>query len=221
MANAWDTASARARQQALARSVELADRLGRVESVAGVDVAFREAGAVAQAAVALLAYPSLSVLECLAVRVPVDWPYVPGLLAWREYEPIRQALARLANVPDVILCDGHGIAHPRRCGIACHLGVGLDRCAIGVAKSRYVGTHGAPGAERGASATLWHRGEPVGRVVRTRTRVRPVYVSPGHRVSLDTAQCLALACAPRYRLPEPLRLADRASRADGAVVTDP
>ncbi len=123
------------------------------------------------------------------------------------------ALARLAEPPDLLLCDAHGLAHPRRFGMACHVGVLADVPTIGVAKSRYIGRHAAPGPERGAWTPLLDRGEVIGAVVRTRARVRPVYVSVGHRVGLATAIAYALACTAGRRLPEPVRRADRLSRA--------
>lgn len=214
-----DRETARGHQRALAASVELNDRLGAIDTVAGVDVAFRDRGALAQAGAAVLTYPGLEPIERVAVQLPARYPYIPGLLALRELEPVQAALERLTSMPDVILCDGQGIAHPRRCGIACHLGLALDRPTVGVAKTRLVGTHTTPGPERGADAPLEQAGDTVGAVLRTRACVRPVYVSPGHRVSLLTATALALACAPRYRLPEPLRAADRMSRVEADVIT--
>lgn len=184
-------------------------RPARIRRVAGADVAFPDGGRTARAGACVLAYPSLEVLDTAVARLPVTFPYVPGLLAFRELGPVLDALARIPVRPDVILCDGHGIAHPRRFGLACYIGLVTGIPTIGVAKSRFVGEYETPGTERGAWEILWHRGEAVGSVLRTRTGVRPVFVSPGHLVDQQAAREIALACAPRYRVPEPTRRADR------------
>lgn len=202
-------AGARALQDELHDRIECSDRLSPLRHVAGVDVGFEDGGRVTRAAVAVLAWPGLEVVERALARRVTAFPYVPGLLAFRELPAVVAALEKLETGPDLVFCDGQGIAHPRRFGIACHLGLLIDRPAIGVGKSRLVGTHGEPGRERGAREPLIDRGEIVGSVLRTRTAVRPVYVSPGHRVSLETAVELVLQAAPRYRLPEPVREADR------------
>lgn len=139
---------------------------------------------------------------------PVDFPYVPGLLSFRELPLVLEAWSRLETSPDVVIFDGHGLAHPRRFGLACHGGLLLDLPAVGCAKSLLVGDHGPLGTERGATAAIRHEGDVVGMAVRTRTDVRPVYVSVGHRMDLDTAVALVLSVA-RYRVPEPVRAADR------------
>jgi deoxyribonuclease V len=159
--------------------------------------------------VVVLTFPDLELVEHAIARQPTDFPYVPGLLSFREIPTVLEALAQLATSPDLILCDGQGIAHPRRFGIACHLGWWLDRPTIGVAKSRLIGEHEEPGPEKGSWTPLRHRDEVIGAVLRTRTNVKPVFVSPGHRVSLETAIHYTLACTPRYRLPETTRHADR------------
>lgn len=202
-------ARARAVQEELAPRVVTENRLGPVRLVAGADVAFRDGGRTAQAGACVLAYPALEVLDTAVARLPVTFPYVPGLLAFRELGPVVDVLARMPARPDVILCDGHGVAHPRRFGLACYVGLVTGIPTVGVAKSRFVGEFETPGAERGAWEILWHRGEAVGSVLRTRTGVRPVFVSPGHLVDQAAARELALACAPRYRVPEPTRRADR------------
>jgi len=146
------------------------------------------------------------------VEQPVDFPYVPGMLSFREVPSALAALQRLAVRPDLVLCDGQGLAHPRRFGLACHLGLLADLPTIGVAKSKLIGDYDEPGDERGAHSPLRHKDEVIGVVLRTRARVSPLYVSIGYRVSLDTAIEFVLACAPRYRLPETTRLADRLSK---------
>lgn len=161
------------------------------------------------AAVVVLDFESLDVLEVAAVRARARFPYVPGYLSFREIPPLLDALARLEAVPDLIVCDGQGRAHPRRFGLACHLGVILDLPALGCAKSRLIGEYREPGPRRGAHTRLLDGGEVIGEVVRTRTGVKPVFVSVGHRISLATARRAVLRLAPRYRLPEPVRAAHR------------
>ena len=214
---AWPAtaAEATALQKALAADVIAEDRLGAVRHVAGVDVGFEEDGATTRAAVAVLSFPDLALADWAVARRPTGFPYRPGLLSFRETPAVLDALERVGVAPDLILCDGHGLAHPRRFGIACHLGLLAGLPAIGVAKSRLVGAHDAPGPERGAWSPLFHRGEVVGAALRTRASARPIYVSVGHRVSLATAISYVLRCAPRYRLPETTREADRLTR--GAV----
>jgi deoxyribonuclease V len=198
-------------QKRLARRVVRADRLGPVRHVCGVDVHYIDG--VAQGAAALYSFPRLEPRAHAIAREAVCFPYVPGLLAFRELPAALAALAALPLKPDLILCDAQGIAHPRRCGLASHLGLLARTPSIGVAKTRLVGEHRAPPRRRGAWVPLVDRGERVGAVLRTRAGVKPVYVSIGHRVSLATALRYVLACAPRYRLPEPLRRAHRLASA--------
>ena len=207
----WDLSPAAAirLQQSLRERVETRDRLGKVERVAGVDVGFEDDGRVTRAAVAVLSFPGLELVDCAVARRPTRFPYVPGLLSFREAPAILAALAALRAPPDLILVDGQGIAHPRRLGIASHLGLAADIPTIGVAKSRLIGTHREPAARRGATAALRDGRETIGTVLRTRAGVRPLYVSIGHRVSLRTALRYVLACTTRYRLPETTRWAHR------------
>ena len=220
-------AQAIALQRSLAGAVVRTDRFRRggrraIRRVAGVDAAFAERGRVIRAAAVLLDYPDLALVDEALVERPVAFPYVPGLLSFREVPALLEALGRLAAAPDLILCDGHGYAHPRRFGLACHLGLWLETPAIGVAKSRLTGRHEDPGPAKGDVAWLLagggaHPGARIGAVLRTRARVKPVYVSAGHRVSLRTALTLTLACTTRYRLPEPTRLADKHSKSPRAA----
>lgn len=223
--HAWDLTPKQAivLQKQLARVAVRSDRLGpggrrAIRRVAGVDATFADRGRIIRAAAVLLAYPGLEPVEHVLVERPVTFPYVPGLLSFREVPALLEALDRLSAAPDLVLCDGHGYAHPRRFGLACHLGLWLDVPAIGVAKSRLTGRHGEPGPAKGDLAWLLtgsgiRPGERIGAVLRTRERVKPVYVSAGHRVSLRTAVTLTLAYTARYRLPEPTRLADKLSKA--------
>lgn len=151
----------------------------------------------------------LETVEEATAAAPVSFPYVPGLLSFRELPALAAAWRELRGRPDVVIFDGHGLAHPRRMGLACHGGLLFDVPSVGCAKSLLVGEHPALGREKGATAEIVHQGEVVGAAVRTRTDVRPVYVSPGHRMDLETAVEVVLAVSPRYRVPEPVRRADR------------
>ncbi|RMG96231.1 MAG: deoxyribonuclease V [Chloroflexi bacterium] len=200
-------------QKRLRPFVVTEDRLSEVKHVAGVDVGFKENGRVTQAAVAVLSFPDLVVVETAVVQRPTTFPYIPGLLSFREVPAILDALAKLKTRPDLILCDGQGIAHPRRFGLAAHLGVLADMPTIGVAKTRLTGRHAPLDTLRGSRQPLIDRGEVVGVALRTRTGVKPVYVSVGHRISLETAVAYVLRCTPRYRLPETTRQAHRLASA--------
>jgi deoxyribonuclease V len=200
---------AREIQDRLRSRVVTRDLLLPVRTVAGVDVGFEEEGRITRAAVALLRFPSLEPLDEAIAKRPTTFPYIPGLLSFREIPAVLDALAHLSIRPDLLLCDGQGYAHPRRFGLACHLGVVTDLPTIGVAKSRLVGEYEGVGMEKGSRVPLRHEGEVVGVVLRTRDGVRPLYVSVGHRVSLDTAVKYVLACTTRYRLPETTRRAHR------------
>lgn len=214
----WNLSPAEARQlqDTLARQVVLEDCFGQVRSIAGVDAGFEDSGLVTRAAVVVMQWPGLETIEQVVAREPTTFPYVPGLLSFRELPAVLAAFNRLTTAPDLVLCDGQGIAHPRRFGIACHLGVLLDIPTIGVGKSRLTGQFEEPGPTRGDRSPLLDHGETIGLVLRTRDRVRPLFVSPGHRVSLESTAEWVLRCATRYRLPEPIRAADRlASRRGG------
>ena len=222
----WDVSprEAAAIQRALRARLRAEDdppRLGSsVHVVAGVDNAYvrqPDGGTLGVGVAVGLSFPELEPLDWSVTTMPVRFPYVPGLLAFREVPVMLAALAGLPRAPDLVLVDAHGYAHPRRFGAASHLGVLLDRPTIGCAKSRLVGTHPAPGPEAGARAPLVDHGETIGTVVRTRAGVAPLFVSVGHRVSLATAVELVLACcrpAARSRLPEPTRLADKRTKVE-------
>lgn len=209
--------AAEALQARLASRVVVADRFERIDTVAGVDVAYAREGGRATAAVVVLQADGLGVVETRTLDVAVSFPYVPGLLSFRELPAISALLQQLTTIPDLLICDGQGIAHPRHFGLACHLGVMFAVPAIGCAKTPLVGAVRTPGAARGDRTALLDRGETVGCALRTRSGVKPVYVSPGHRISVASACEWVLRLAPRFRLPEPLRLADQAARrAEGA-----
>jgi len=213
--HAWDlsAAEARALQLTLATRTELVDRFGAIALVAGIDIGFEQAGRITRAAVAVLRLADLEAVECQVVRRPTAFPYIPGLLSFREIPAAVDALAELRTTPELLLCDGQGFAHPRRFGLACHLGWLLDVPSIGVAKSRLIGSFDEPGPERGAWAPLLDGDQVIGAALRSRAGVKPVFVSSGHRVGLASAARLALACTDRYRLPEPARHAHRLASA--------
>jgi deoxyribonuclease V len=196
-------------QQKLRDRVVLRDQFGEVQYVAGVDVGFEAGGAVTRAAVAVLKLDDLQLQDRAIARRPTEFPYIPGLLSFREVPAVLDALEKLQIEPDLILCDGQGIAHPRRFGIACHLGVLIDRPTIGVAKSILVGRHAELSDQRGSWQPLIHKGETIGVALRTRPGTNPVYVSPGHRISLETAIAYTMRCTTKYRLPETTRHAHK------------
>ena len=199
-------------QRELAGRVIREDRLDEVQTIAGVDMAINENNQMARAAVVLLSYPALEILERHVYEEPLRMEYVPGLLSFREIPAILGALARLKQQPDLVMVDGQGIAHPRRLGIASHLGLWIDLPTIGCAKSILVGHHAHLDEEAGAWVPLKDKGEIIGAVVRTRSYVKPMIISLGHRISLETSISYVLACGKGYRLPEPTRQADKLSK---------
>ncbi len=196
-------------QQRLASAVRQTRPRRRIRYVAGVDAAFSRDGTQCLAAVVLWDAHDRAVLEEHVAARPLTFPYVPGLLSFREAPAVIAALRKLRRDPDAIMCDAQGYAHPRRFGLACHVGVTCDRPTIGCAKSLLTGEYREPAKWRGSRAALRDRGERIGTVLRTRTGVKPVFVSVGHLIDLATAERLVLECAVQYRLPEPTRLADR------------
>lgn len=177
--------------------------------VAGVDVGFPRGKEIARAAIALMSYPDMKLVDQGIAELPVSFPYVPGLLSFREIPVILAALETLNQPPDLLITDGHGMAHPRSFGLACHLGVLLNLPTLGCAKSVLVGTHNLLPEARGSSTPLCVDDETIGMVVRTRDRVKPVYISVGHRIDLSTAVEIVLKYGAGYRLPEPTRWAHR------------
>jgi len=219
----WDLSptEAIALQKRLASQVVREGEPHDVRYVAAADVAFvdrpyRRQPRLASAAVVLLSYPELTPVEHHVIEAPVTFPYVPGLLSFRETPVLAQAFAKLKRRPDLLLVDGHGFAHPRRFGIACHLGLLADLPTIGVAKSRLCGDHSEPAPEASSRTELIDKGEVIGLVLRTREGVSPLYISIGHRIGLHEAADWVLRLCRGYRLPEPIRLADRLSKG-GAI----
>lgn len=205
-------------QKSLRSQVRLEDELPpTVQYVAGVDAGFEAGGTITRAAVVVLHFPALTLVEHALVERSTTFPYVPGLLSFREIPAVLDALSQLQISPDLILCDGQGTAHPRRFGIASHLGLILNRPTIGVAKSRLIGTHQEVPPEKAAWVPLLDQGQTIGAVLRSRTNTKPLYISPGHKVSLPTALAYVIRCTPKYRLPETTRLADRLASNRGAL----
>ncbi len=201
-------------QESLRNQVTRSDKLKEpVQYVAGVDMGFESNGTISRAAVAVLSFPDLQVIETSLAYRPTSFPYIPGFLSFREIPAVLDALEKIQITPDIILCDGQGIAHPRRLGIASHLGVILDMPTIGVAKSLLIGKHDQLPDTKGSWQPLIHKGETIGAVLRTRQGVKPLYVSIGHRISLNTAIDYVLSCTPKYRLPETTRIADKLASA--------
>lgn len=194
-------------QEALRQRVVCTDRLNAVRLVAGADVGFEDGGKTTRAAVVVLSFPQLELVEKSIVRRKTRFPYIPGYLSFREAPAVLAALDKLKQKPDLLLCDGQGIAHPRRFGLACHIGVLADIPTIGVAKTRLTGKYREPAPTKGSQAPLIDNGELVGTVLRTRDNVRPLFVSCGHRIGLETAVDYVLKCVTRYRLPETTRWA--------------
>ncbi|MUL38978.1 deoxyribonuclease V [Gloeocapsopsis dulcis] len=208
-------AEAIALQEKLTKEVITIDKIPQpVQYVAGVDMGFESSGTISRAAVAVLSFPDLQLHEYAIARRTTSFPYIPGLLSFREIPALLDALEKINTTPDLILCDGQGIAHPRRLGIASHLGLILDMPTIGVAKSLLVGKHEEVPNIKGSWQPLIHRQETVGAALRTRVGTKPVYISSGHRVSLPTAIDYVLQCTPKYRLPETTRIADKLSKSD-------
>jgi deoxyribonuclease V len=209
----WDLSpkEAIAVQRELASLVVCQGSPGRVRRVAGVDCSVDRVEKRGTGAVVVLSYPELEVIETAVAEAPLTFPYVPGLLSFRETPVLREAFRKIAGPIDLLLVDGQGYAHPRRFGSACHLGLLLDVPAIGCAKSRLLGEHAEPGRAAGSRSDLIDKGEVIGSVLRTRAAVKPLFVSSGHRIGLAEAEAWVLRCCRGYRLPEPTRLAHLAA----------
>ena len=198
-------------QRRLARRVVEGPPLDRVGMVAAADVSGGRAGEWIAAAVVVMDAKTLEAVETRCAVMRATWPYVPGLLSFREVPVVLKAFRQVRSRPDLVICDGQGRAHPRRLGLACHVGLALDVPTIGCAKSRLIGTvRREPGLARGGRAALTDGRERIGTALRTRTAVKPVFVSVGHRIDLASAERWVLATATRYRLPEPSRRAHQA-----------
>jgi deoxyribonuclease V len=209
----WEVSVARAReiQLSLAKMVVTENEVFTPRFIAGIDISAPDAQGVARGAVVVLRYPEFSMVEVEVVQGKITFPYVPGLLSFRESPLILAACEKLCNIPDLILIDGQGVAHPRRFGLASHVGLFLDLPTIGCAKSILCGRHRPLGEEVGAHAELLDNGELIGAALRTKSGVKPIYVSVGHKTNLTSALQWVLKCCRGYRLPEPTRLAHLAA----------
>lgn len=210
----WDLTptEAVALQRELAPQIDTATPLplDALALVGGIDVSVKDN--VSRAAIVVLTYPALEVIEAVTASAPTPFPYIPGLLSFREGAVIISALRQLQHTPDVFIVDGQGIAHPRHIGIAAHIGLWIDVPTVGCGKTRLTGTHDPVPPEKGAWSPLVHRGAVIGAVLRTRENVAPVYISVGNRATLDTARELVMRCITRYRLPEPIRAAHNTAK---------
>ena len=205
-------AEARAIQDALRPQLRIRDEFEKLDLIAGVDVGYDIARNLAHASIVTMHADELKPIEQVRAYVPAEFPYVPGLLAFREIPAILAALAKLQSTPDVLMVDGHGIAHPKRMGIAAHLGLICDMPSLGVGKSRLTGKFEMPGSDKGDVTKLMAGKECIGMVLRSRDNVAPLFISPGHRMSMASALALAQRCLRKHRLPEPTRIADKFSK---------
>jgi deoxyribonuclease V len=211
--HSWDLSPSQAiaLQKELARDIIASGEVNSVRLVGGADISVLRGSRTARAAIVVLSYPELEIVEVETVVAELGFPYIPGLLSFRETPVVLELFSKLSNNPDLLFVDGQGIAHPRRLGIASHIGLWLDRPTIGCAKSRLCGEHVEVGHEAGSVAELTHQGEVIGTVLRTRAGSKPLYISPGHKISLQNSVRWVLACTRGYRLPEPSRLAHLAA----------
>ena len=196
-------------QKELQKKIVTNDTFGEIKHVAGVDVGFEEEGKITRAAIAVLDFPSLKLNNVVIGRCKTMFPYIPGLLSFRELPAVIKSLDKLDQLPDLLLCDGQGFAHPRRFGLACHLGLITDIPSLGVGKTRLIGKHQQVPDRKGAWQPLMDKEERVGAVLRTRSNVKPVYISIGHRICLETAIDCVMRCTTRFKLPETTRIAHK------------
>lgn len=197
-------------QQNIAQKVILKDDFNKIKYIGGADVAFDDN--YAYSAVVILDFKDLSVVDYAVAQCRITLPYIPTLLSFREVKPIKKAYQKLRIKPDIILCDGQGIAHPQKAGLAVFLGVILDIPSIGVAKTKLWGTAREPNTNKGSYSFLFHIGKRIGIVLRTQTKVKPLFISPGHKITIATAKKVVMRCVKKFRIPEPLRLAHIASK---------
>lgn len=199
-------------QKALRGQLRITNDFGPLKTVLGVDVGYNLRTTMSRASLVLMTLDGLEIKQSIVSEVPTTFPYISGLLSFREIPAILAAMQQLGEKPDLLMVDGQGIAHPRRMGIAAHLGVLLDMPSIGVAKSRLCGEYEEPAFTKGSASPLFHQGEHIGTVLRSRDNVKPLFISPGHRIDVSTATGLVQQCLTQYRLPEPTRLADKYSK---------
>lgn len=204
--------AARLEQVVLAKKVRVTPLDHDIRYIAGVDVAFPNKGKTTRAAVVLMAFPELTIVEYHSIELATELPYIPGALSYREGNALLTVLSMLSMMPDVVMFDGQGVLHPLKLGIASHIGVLLDRATMGVGKSLLCGKHEPLALEQGSYADINLHDDNVGVVYRSRSKVKPIYISPGHLITKQQAVELAVLCLNGYRLPEPVRLADKLSK---------
>ena len=207
----WPTTTADAKtiQEKFRSQIITSSKVKEVSLVGGVDIGFEDNGKTTRAAIVVLSFPDLELVEQQVVRDKIRFPYIPGYLSFREIPAALKGFEKLSKVPDLILCDGQGIAHPRRFGLACHLGLWTTIPCIGVAKSRLIGNYEEPQTNKGSWSPLRDKDELIGAVLRTRSNVSPVFVSVGHMIDLESAIDFTLRCTTKYRLPETARWAHK------------
>jgi deoxyribonuclease V len=206
-------------QQDMRQHVRVADEFSSINLIAGIDVGYDIEKDISKAALVLVHIDDLKPIETIIEFDPTPFPYIPGLLSFREAPVILKALAELKQSPDILFIDGQGIAHPRRMGIASHMGILTELPSIGIAKSVLCGSYKEPGITKGSSEPLIHKSEKIGTAYRSRDKVTPIFISPGHKISHESAVKLVARCLTRYRLPEPTRIADKLSKIDRSVST--
>lgn len=199
-------------QEKLRGQIILEDRFKKIKLIAGVDCSYDLQSNISRAVVCIFTYPEMELIESVMAHMPTDFPYVPGLLSFREIPILLEAFKILKSEPDLLLVDGMGIAHPRRMGIAAHLGLLLNVPSIGVGKSLLCGRYEMPGLMKGDRSDLIHRKEKIGTVLRTKSNTNPLFISPGHLISHETANRIVLDCMGKFRLPEPTHIADKFSK---------
>jgi len=207
-----DPAEAIALQQEMRSRIELKNGFKEIKYICGVDCSYDLRTNISRAVLCVFSYPELELVESVMAHLPTDFPYVPGLLSFREIPVILEAFKVLQTTPDVLMVDGMGIAHPRRMGIASHLGLYLDIPSIGVGKSLLCGKYEMPGSHKGDRSDLIYKSEKIGVVLRSKDNTNVLFISPGHKIDFDTSIKLVMDCLVKYRLPDPTHVADRLSK---------
>jgi deoxyribonuclease V len=199
-------------QNSLRSKVKTTNDLGKIKIIAGIDCSYDIKNNLSKAVIVVMDIDTLKPIETVVAEMETDFPYIPGLLSFREIPVILRAFEKLKTTPDLLMVDGQGIAHPRRLGIAAHLGVLTDLPSIGVAKSRLIGHYQEPNLNKGDMSALIDKEEMIGTVLRSKDKVKPLFISAGHKIDNDTSVKLVQRCLTKYRLPEPTRIADKISK---------
>ncbi len=205
-------------QQDMRQHVEIEDNFGKIKTIAGIDVGYDLQKNMSKAALVLMDIDSLVPINFIVEFDATPFPYVPGLLSFREAPVILKALSKLKDAPDILFIDGQGIAHPRRLGIASHIGVLMDMPSVGIAKSVLCGRYEEPSLQKGSMEPLVHKGKKIATAYRSREKVKPIFISPGHKIGHESAVKLVARCLTKYRLPEPTRIADKLSKTGAATL---